>query len=83
MTQRAGRVSGLPRVQAVPGWVAQTHARVAWLEHGLLWTYVERGKSPEVHGAQCALAWVGGVHPTAPATADRARLRLNGGRWAS
>ncbi|MDD7934798.1 hypothetical protein [Actinomycetospora straminea] len=40
------------------------------MEHGLLWCYVQRGKSPEVHGAQCALAWVGGVHSTAPATGD-------------
>jgi hypothetical protein len=42
------------------------------MEHALLWTYVERGRSPEVHGAQSALAWVAGVHPAAPATADTA-----------
>src|SRR3954452_20859780 len=60
----------MPRVEAVPDWVAQTQASFAWLEHALLCTYVELGRSPECHGAQCALAWVGGVHTTAPATAD-------------
>jgi hypothetical protein len=63
-------VTGVARVQAVPDWVAHTHSRFAWLEQALLWIYVKRGKSPEVHGAQCALAWVGGVLTTAPATAD-------------
>lgn len=70
LTESPERVSGLPRVQAVPNWVAQPHARFAWLEYALLWTYVKHGKSPEVHGAQCALAWIGGVHTAAPATAD-------------
>jgi hypothetical protein len=63
-------VTGRPRVQSVPGWVAPPLVQFAWMEHALLWTYVRRGKSPEVHGAQCALAWVGGVVATAPATAD-------------
>lgn len=66
----ANTVTGVPRVQSVPPWVTRTLAQFAWMEHGLLWTYVQRGRSPEVHGAQCALAWVGGVHTTAPATAD-------------
>lgn len=64
------RVWGLPRVREVPDWVAPPLPEFAWMEHGLLWIYVQHGKSPEVHGAQCALAWVGGVHMTAPATAD-------------
>ncbi|MDD7966134.1 hypothetical protein [Actinomycetospora lemnae] len=66
----APRVTGTPRVRMVPGWVARPLSQFMWMEHGLLWTYVRRGKSPEVHGAQCALAWVGGVHMTAPATGD-------------
>lgn len=66
----ATSVSGVPRVRTVPDWVALPLPQFAWMEHGLLWTYVRRGKSPEVHGAQCALAWVGGVLATAPATAD-------------
>lgn len=69
-TGSAARVSGAPRVRKLPKWVVPPLPQFAWMEHGLLWTYVKRGKSPEVHGAQCALAWVGGVHPTAPATAD-------------
>jgi len=69
-TGSAARVSGVPRVRSVPKWVAQPLAQFAWMQHGLLWTYVKRGKSPEVHGAQCALAWVGGVLTAAPATAD-------------
>src|SRR4051794_26733806 len=48
------RVWGVPRVRRVPDWVAPPLPQFAWMEHGLLWTYVERGKSPEVHGAQCA-----------------------------
>lgn len=63
-------MTGEPHVRAVPGWVARPLAEVAWMEHSLLWCYVERGKSPEVHGARCALAWIGGVFPEAPATAD-------------
>ncbi|GLZ49739.1 hypothetical protein Acsp06_59240 [Actinomycetospora sp. NBRC 106375] len=68
----AARVSGMPRVQTVPDWVPRPLSTFSWMEQALLWAYVKRGKSPEVHGAQCALAWVGGVHPTAPATADTA-----------
>jgi len=68
----ATRVSGAPRVLGVPDWVAPPLSQVAWMEHALLWAFVERGKSPELHGGQCALAWVGGVCPTAPATADAA-----------
>lgn len=63
-------VTGTPHVQAVPEWVVRPLAEVAWMEHALLWVYVTRGKSPEVHGARCALAWIRGVHPGAPATAD-------------
>lgn len=65
------KVSGVPRVQTVPPWVERSAAELAWLEHALVWIYVKRGRSPEVHGAQCALAWVGGVSTSAPATADR------------
>lgn len=68
----AARVTGVPHVQAVPDWVARPLVEVVWMEHALLWTYVERGKSPEVHGARCALAWVGGVLPATPATGEAA-----------
>ena len=60
----------MPHVRAVPSWVARPLAEFAWMEHALLWTYVERGESPEVHGARCALAWVGGALPVAPATGE-------------
>lgn len=66
------RVTGVPHIRAVPGWVARPVAEVVWMEHALLWCYVERGKSPEVHGARCALAWVGGVFAETPATAEQA-----------
>ena len=68
--ESAARVTGVPHVQAVPEWVARPLVEVVWMEHALLWTYVERGKSPEVHGARCALAWVGGVLPVTPVTGE-------------
>ena len=72
MSEYTVRVMGQPHVRATPDWVHQPLARFAWMEHALVWVYVERGKSPEVHGARCALAWAGGVLPSAPATADAA-----------
>ncbi|GAA4929247.1 hypothetical protein GCM10023204_41160 [Actinomycetospora succinea] len=66
------KVYGVPRVQAVPDWVAPPLTRFASMEHALLWTFVHHGRSPELHGAQSALAWVGGVNTTTPATADAA-----------
>ena len=68
------RVWGVPRVREVPDWVAPRLAQLAWMEHGLLWCYVKWGKSPEVHGAQCALAWGASPEFATPASgADSTR----------
>lgn len=37
------RVCGVPRVRKVPEWVVPPLAQFAWMEHGLLWCYVELG----------------------------------------
>ena len=59
-------------MQVIPDWVMRPLVEVAWMEHALLWAYVERGRSPEVHGARCALSWVGGVLSVTPATGEAA-----------
>ena len=56
-------VTGRPRVQAVPEWVAPPLVQYAWMEHALFWTYVRaRQVAGGARGAVCARLgrWCGG-----------------------